>query len=111
MVDLNGILLSFGMKEKLVSSIFTYVVCRILQLGFLSQLASPHISLMIVMQIIPLANKLKDCGVFGVSSDEYLNYAEKNREEWESCGEAVVEQLVEKYTRMYESTEVDIVGE
>ena len=28
--------------------------------------------------IIPLAKKLKDCGVFGVSSDEYLNYAEKN---------------------------------
>jgi hypothetical protein len=29
--------------------------------------------------IIPLA-KLKDCGVFGVSSDEYLNYALKNRQ-------------------------------
>jgi 3'5'-cyclic nucleotide phosphodiesterase len=29
--------------------------------------------------IIPLAKKLKDCGVFGVSSDEYLNYAMKNR--------------------------------
>ena len=25
--------------------------------------------------IIPLAKKLKDCGCFGVSSDEYLNYA------------------------------------
>lgn len=25
--------------------------------------------------IIPLANKLKECNVFGVSSDEYLNYA------------------------------------
>jgi hypothetical protein len=25
--------------------------------------------------IIPLAKKLKDCGVFGVSSDEYLQYA------------------------------------
>ena len=24
--------------------------------------------------IIPLAKKLKDCGVFGVASDEYLNY-------------------------------------
>lgn len=29
--------------------------------------------------IIPLAKKLKECGVFGVSSDEYLNYAQKNR--------------------------------
>ena len=25
--------------------------------------------------IIPLAKKLKECGVFGVSSDEFLNYA------------------------------------
>ena len=33
--------------------------------------------------IIPLARKLKECGVFGVSSDEYLNYALKNRAEWE----------------------------
>lgn len=32
--------------------------------------------------IIPLANKLKECGVFGVSSDEYLNYALENRREW-----------------------------
>lgn len=27
--------------------------------------------------VIPLAKKLKDCGVFGVSSEEYLNYARK----------------------------------
>lgn len=29
--------------------------------------------------IIPLAKKLKECGVFGVSSVEYLDYATKNR--------------------------------
>jgi 3'5'-cyclic nucleotide phosphodiesterase len=40
--------------------------------------------------IIPLAKKLKDCNVFGVSSDEYLNYAEKNRAEWEAMGREVV---------------------
>jgi hypothetical protein len=34
--------------------------------------------------IIPLAKKLDDCGVFGMSSDEYLNYAMKNRQEWET---------------------------
>jgi hypothetical protein len=33
--------------------------------------------------VIPLAKKLKQCGVFGVSSDEYLNYALENRREWE----------------------------
>jgi hypothetical protein len=45
--------------------------------------------------IIPLVKKLADCGVFGVSSDEYLNYAQNNREEWEKKGEAVVAELVE----------------
>jgi hypothetical protein len=30
------------------------------------------------LYIIPLAKKLKECGVFA-SSDEYLNYAMKNR--------------------------------
>ena len=44
---------------------------------------------------IPLAKKLKDCGVFGVSSDEYLNYALQNRAEWEEKGMQVVEELVE----------------
>ena len=45
--------------------------------------------------IIPLAKKLKECGVFGVSSDEYLNYAMKNREEWEVRGKEVVVEMVE----------------
>jgi hypothetical protein len=44
--------------------------------------------------IIPLAKKLKDCGVFGVSSDEYLNYAISNRDEWERKGKSVVEKLI-----------------
>jgi hypothetical protein len=47
--------------------------------------------------IIPLAKKLRDCGVFGVSSDEYLNYAEKNRVEWEQRGEEIVEAMIEKF--------------
>jgi hypothetical protein len=45
--------------------------------------------------ILPLAKKLRDCGVFGVSSDEYINYAEKNRDEWVRRGQAVVETMVE----------------
>jgi len=49
--------------------------------------------------VIPLAKKLKDCGVFGVSSDEYLNYAMMNREEWEKRGEEVVARFVEKYSQ------------
>jgi hypothetical protein len=46
--------------------------------------------------IIPLAKKLADCGVFGVSSDEYLTYAVKNRDEWEARGEEVVREMVER---------------
>jgi hypothetical protein len=44
--------------------------------------------------IIPLAKKLKDCKVFGVSSDECLNYATRNRAEWEARGEEVVAEMV-----------------
>ena len=47
--------------------------------------------------IIPLALKLKECGVFGVSSDEYLNYALANRTEWEKKGAELVEQYVKNY--------------
>lgn len=46
--------------------------------------------------IIPLAKKLKDCGVFGKSSDEYLNYAETNRKEWELKGKEVVAEMLRK---------------
>ncbi|GAX18247.1 calcium/calmodulin-dependent 3',5'-cyclic nucleotide phosphodiesterase [Fistulifera solaris] len=47
--------------------------------------------------IIPLAKKLKECGVFGVSSDEYLNYAKTNRKEWEAKGREVVAEMVARF--------------
>jgi hypothetical protein len=43
--------------------------------------------------VIPLANKLKECGVFGVSSDENLIYATENRREWERKGHELVKQF------------------
>ena len=43
--------------------------------------------------VIPLAKKLKQCGVFGVSSDEYLNYALENRREWSNKGKGIVEEM------------------
>jgi hypothetical protein len=49
--------------------------------------------------IIPLAKKLKECGVFGVSSGEYLNYATQNREEWERRGKEVVEGFKAKHVK------------
>jgi 3'5'-cyclic nucleotide phosphodiesterase len=45
--------------------------------------------------IIPLAKKLAECKVFGVSSDEFLSYAMKNRAEWEARGEDAVHEMVE----------------
>jgi class 3 adenylate cyclase len=47
--------------------------------------------------IIPLAKKLEECGVFGVSSAECLNYAVQNRQEWEKKGENIVEELKGKH--------------
>jgi hypothetical protein len=49
--------------------------------------------------VIPLAHKLKDCGVFGVSSDEYLNYALANRREWEKKGRVIVASCFERYKK------------
>ncbi|CAB9496653.1 Receptor-type guanylate cyclase gcy [Seminavis robusta] len=51
--------------------------------------------------IIPLTRKLKECGVFGVSSDEYLNYALKNRAEWELKGEAAVKEMLQECREKY----------
>jgi hypothetical protein len=44
--------------------------------------------------IIPLAKKLKECKVFGVSSDEYLNYAERNRSEWADRGREILAEMI-----------------
>lgn len=35
-------------------------------------------------------------GVFGISSDEYLNYAMQNRRQWEEQGESVVAEMIER---------------
>lgn len=50
--------------------------------------------------VIPLAKKLDVCGVFGVSSDECLNYALQNRTEWSTKGE----KLVKRYLSNIESS-------
>jgi len=50
--------------------------------------------------VIPLAKKLESCGVFGVSSQEYLNYALANREEWAMEGEALVKEYISNYEKL-----------
>jgi hypothetical protein len=49
--------------------------------------------------VIPLARKLKECGVFGVSSDEYLDYALSNRKEWERQGKEFCQVMLERATK------------
>ncbi|KAG7363121.1 3'5'-cyclic nucleotide phosphodiesterase [Nitzschia inconspicua] len=44
--------------------------------------------------VIPLAKKIGECGVFGVSSDEYLEYAMSNRKEWEMKGKEIMEDML-----------------
>eukprot|EP00980_Cylindrotheca_fusiformis_P005418 scaffold1157_cov122-Cylindrotheca_fusiformis.AAC.10 len=50
--------------------------------------------------VIPLAKKLESCGVFGVSSHEYLNYAQSNRQEWVREGERLVKEYSEKCKKL-----------
>ena len=57
--------------------------------------------------IIPLARKLAECGVFGVSSFEYLNYAESNREEWEERGARFVAEYMEEVKQKSWYREID----
>jgi hypothetical protein len=49
--------------------------------------------------IMPLAKKLKDCGVFGVCSDENLKYAMDNRSEWAEKGKEVVQSFLTEYRK------------
>ncbi len=44
--------------------------------------------------VLPLARKLQECQVFGVSGDEYLHYAVSNRKEWEEKGKAVIKEML-----------------
>ena len=46
--------------------------------------------------IIPLAKKLQECNVFGVSSDECLNYASRNRDEWQQRGQSIVAEMMQE---------------
>ena len=47
--------------------------------------------------IVPLAKQLKECGVFGVSSDECLTFALENRNEWKQKGQQVCQAMAKRY--------------
>ena len=54
--------------------------------------------------MIPLAKKLKECNVFGVSSAEFLNYALQNRDEWQERGQDIVAEMSESLAFQYNTT-------
>ncbi len=47
--------------------------------------------------IIPLAKKLRECGVFGSAASEYLDYAVENRRRWEEEGKEIAIKMVNDY--------------
>lgn len=51
--------------------------------------------------VLPLARKLKDARIFGVSSEEYYNYALRNRDEWQDKGREVVTFMTDRLRSKY----------
>lgn len=52
--------------------------------------------------VIPLAKKLAECKVFGISSDEFLGYAQENRKRWAQEGEHLVQAMADRYQKRKE---------
>jgi hypothetical protein len=48
--------------------------------------------------VIPLATKLRDSRMFGTSSEELLNYAKRNRDEWKQKGREVVASVSHRFS-------------
>ena len=46
--------------------------------------------------VIPLSNRLKECGVFGDACEEYSSYAKANRRDWKTKGREVVLDYMEE---------------
>jgi hypothetical protein len=57
---------------------------------------------------LSLANKLADCGVLGVSSFEYLNFAVRYRDEWISKGKEIVQEMKRTATSMFAHGDVSV---
>lgn len=53
--------------------------------------------------LIPLAMKLKECGVFGSSGYEYVSYVLKNKKEWERKGQQAVQEMEIMYKEVENS--------
>jgi hypothetical protein len=43
--------------------------------------------------VIPLATKLRDCGILGVAGEENLSYALNNKKEWVARGKDIIQEM------------------
>jgi 3'5'-cyclic nucleotide phosphodiesterase/Adenylate and Guanylate cyclase catalytic domain len=57
--------------------------------------------------IIPLAQKLHECGVFGVSYHESLSYAQQNLLEWRQKGHGIVRDMEVRCCAKYKASTMD----
>jgi 3'5'-cyclic nucleotide phosphodiesterase/Adenylate and Guanylate cyclase catalytic domain len=59
--------------------------------------------------IIPLAQKLHECGVFGVSYHESLNYAQQNLVEWKQKGHDIVRDMEVRCRAKHKALTMDMI--
>jgi hypothetical protein len=52
--------------------------------------------------IIPLANKIKECGFFEICCREYLDFAMSNRADWEKQGSQIITEWAHPESRPYQ---------
>jgi hypothetical protein len=53
--------------------------------------------------VLPLVQNIKDCQVFGSSSDKYYHYATRNRSEWKIQGMDIVSAMIDKFSSVMSS--------
>ena len=56
--------------------------------------------------VIPLAEKLRSCGVFGSTGEEFMRWAQQNRSEWSAKGRAVVRHMRENVAQQFQRMNV-----
>lgn len=44
--------------------------------------------------VIPMASKMKDCGLFDISNEDFLAHAESNREQWKNQGKREIAKML-----------------
>lgn len=52
--------------------------------------------------VIPLAEKLNSCEVFGSTGAEFVRWAKQNRNEWATKGKSIIRHMRENVARQYE---------